>query len=56
MRDALEVLAGSGTTPDFPLLAGLTPYPDGWRGQVHPPHTLPHFPFVSHRGGYPDGS
>jgi DNA-binding MarR family transcriptional regulator len=40
----------------LPLLSGLTPYPDGWRAQVPSPHTLPHFPFVSHRGGYPDGS
>ncbi|HJS94465.1 MAG TPA: MarR family winged helix-turn-helix transcriptional regulator [Solirubrobacteraceae bacterium] len=41
---------------ELPLLSGLTPDPDGWRGQVPSPHTLPHFPFVSHRGGYPDGS
>lgn len=40
----------------LPLLSGLTPYPDGWRAQVPLPATLPHFPFVSHRGGYPDGS
>jgi hypothetical protein len=42
------------------------PYPDGWR--AHPPYlsqteampaqaaALPHYPMVSHRGGYPDGS
>ncbi len=43
------------------------PYPGGWR--AHPPYlrltqamiadpagTLPHYPMVSHRGGYPDGS
>jgi DNA-binding MarR family transcriptional regulator len=41
---------------ELPLLAGLTPYPDGWRAQIPALHTLPHFPFVSHRGGYPDGS
>jgi DNA-binding MarR family transcriptional regulator len=40
----------------LPLLSGLTPYPDGWRAQLPPFETLPHFPFVSHRGGYPDGS
>lgn len=55
-REALEVLVGSGTAPDSPLLAGLTPYPDGWRAQVPAPQTLPHYPFVSHRGGFPDGS
>jgi DNA-binding MarR family transcriptional regulator len=41
---------------ELPLLSGLTPYPDGWRAQLPSPRTLPHFPFVSHRGGYPDGS
>jgi hypothetical protein len=40
----------------LPLLSGLTPHPDGWRAQVPSPQVLPHFPFVSHRGGYPDGS
>jgi len=49
------------------IAAGLVPYPGGWR--AHPPHrsqteamladpaaALPHYPMVSHRGGYPDGS
>jgi hypothetical protein len=49
------------------LVQGLTPYPDGWR--ANPPYAsltkavladpaagLPHYPMVSHRGGYPDGS
>jgi DNA-binding MarR family transcriptional regulator len=49
------------------LAAGLTPPPEGWR--AHPPYasltkalladpaaSLPHYPMVSHRGGYPDGS
>jgi DNA-binding MarR family transcriptional regulator len=56
VREALEVLVGSGASPDSPLLAGLTPYPDGWRAQVPALRTLPHYPFVSHRGGFPDGS
>jgi hypothetical protein len=43
------------------------PDPGGWR--AHPPYqrlteamiadpagSLPHYPMVSHRGGYPDGS
>jgi DNA-binding MarR family transcriptional regulator len=36
--------------------AGLTPYPDGWRASVRKPESLPHYPMVLHRGGYPDGS
>ncbi len=32
------------------------PYPDGWRAKVPKPATLPHFPMVLHRGGFPDGS
>lgn len=47
-----EVAGGGGT----PLMRGLEPYPDNWRASVRPPRTLPHFPMVLHRGGYPDGS
>jgi len=49
------------------LAEGLRPYPDGWR--AHKPYlaqttamiddpggSLPHYPVVSHRGGFPDGS
>jgi DNA-binding MarR family transcriptional regulator len=36
--------------------AALDPYPDGWRAQVPKPVTLPHYPMVLHRGGFPDGS
>jgi DNA-binding MarR family transcriptional regulator len=38
------------------LFAGLTPYPGSWRSKIRPLKTLPHFPMVLHRGGYPDGS
>jgi Leucine carboxyl methyltransferase len=38
------------------LFGGLEPYPDNWRASVRRPATLPHFPMVLHRGGYPDGS
>jgi DNA-binding MarR family transcriptional regulator len=34
----------------------LDPYPDGWRALVPKPSTLPHYPMVLHRGGFPDGS
>jgi hypothetical protein len=38
------------------LMRGLEPYPDNWRADVRPPRTLPHYPMVLHRGGFPDGS
>ncbi|MGH3125647.1 MAG: MarR family winged helix-turn-helix transcriptional regulator, partial [Streptosporangiaceae bacterium] len=60
--------AATDSGPGGPLIsAGLVPYPDGWR--AHPPYqrlteamiadpagALPHYPMVTHRGGYPDGS
>ncbi len=55
LRSSLEPLVGDGTAQS-PLFGGLTPYPDGWRASVRTPSTLPHFPMVLHRGGYPDGS
>jgi DNA-binding MarR family transcriptional regulator len=39
-----------------PLFRGLEPYPDNWRAKRPRPITLPHFPMVLHRGGFPDGS
>jgi DNA-binding MarR family transcriptional regulator len=44
------------TDNESPLFRGLEPYPDNWRAKVPKPTTLPHFPMVLHRGGYPDGS
>jgi hypothetical protein len=49
------------------LAAGLEPHPNGWRARspylaqtratlADPVASLPRFPMVSHRGGYPDGS
>ena len=32
------------------------PYPECWRAKVPAPETLPHYPMVLHRGGYPDGA
>ena len=53
LRASLEPLAAGRP----PLLSGgLEPYPDNWRASVRRPATLPHFPIVLHRGGYPDGS
>jgi methyltransferase (TIGR00027 family) len=53
LRQALEALV-LGQPP--PLFQGLEPYPDNWRASVRPPRTLPYYPMVLHRGGYPDGS
>jgi DNA-binding MarR family transcriptional regulator len=56
LRDLLERLAGVPTAHLSPLVLGLEPYPDGWRASVRRPNTLPHYPMVLHRGGFPDGS
>jgi DNA-binding MarR family transcriptional regulator len=51
--ERLVVGAGGGRSP---LWQGLEPYPDGWRAGVRRPETLPHYPMVLHRGGFPDGA
>jgi hypothetical protein len=56
LRKSLEPLVGDGTAEHSPLFKGIEPYPDGWRASVRKPETLPHYPMVLHRGGYPDGS
>jgi hypothetical protein len=55
LRNSAERLV-TGPGQDSPLRRGVEPYPDGWRAQVPRPSTLPHYPVVSHRGGFPDGS
>jgi hypothetical protein len=52
--DSLLLLAGDSRGSG--LFPAMEPYPDGWRASVRKPETLPHFPMVLHRGGYPDGS
>jgi len=56
LRTSLEALATAPDGEPWPLFAGLEPYPDNWRAAVRRPVTLPHYPMVLHRGGYPDGS
>jgi methyltransferase (TIGR00027 family) len=56
LRQALEPLAAGTSGQPPPLFRGLEPYPDNWRARIRPPGTLPHYPMVLHRGGYPDGS
>ena len=50
LRASLEPLLGE------PLFLGLTPHAEGWRASAPKPETLPHYPMVLHRGGYPDGT
>jgi DNA-binding MarR family transcriptional regulator len=50
LRESLEPLLGER------LFLGLTPHEEGWRASAPKPDTLPHYPMVLHRGGYPDGS
>jgi len=38
------------------LLKGLEPPPECWRASLPKPESLPHFPMILHRGGFPDGS
>ena len=56
LQHALETLATGPEGEPPPLFQRLEPYPDNWRAAVRPPATLPHYPMVLHRGGYPDGS
>jgi hypothetical protein len=52
MREALEQVTGDQAR----LAAGLEPPPGGWRASLRRRATLPHYPMVLHRGGFPDGS
>ncbi|MGB6689573.1 MAG: MarR family winged helix-turn-helix transcriptional regulator [Terracidiphilus sp.] len=56
LRQSLEAIVGDAANAESPLLRGLEPYAEGWRASVARPATLPHYPMVLHRGGYPDGS
>ena len=56
IRRVLEPLVGDGTAAGSRLFLGLTPPADGWRTSFPMQPRLPHFPMVTHRGGYPDGS
>jgi DNA-binding MarR family transcriptional regulator len=51
LREVLTALVAGGR-----LREGLEPPPGSWRATVPPPETLPAYPMVLHRGGYPDGS
>jgi DNA-binding MarR family transcriptional regulator len=56
LRRALERLADPAGEDRSPLWRGLKPPPTSWRASLREPDCLPHYPLVTHRGGYPDGS
>jgi methyltransferase (TIGR00027 family) len=56
LRRSLEALAVGTDGQPPPLFQALEPYPDNWRASIRPRSTLPYYPMVLHRGGYPDGS
>jgi DNA-binding MarR family transcriptional regulator len=56
LRDSLERVVGGSMSQVSPLFGGLEPYPANWRASRPRPETLPFYPMVLHRGGYPDGN
>lgn len=54
LRESLEALGGDSRGSR--LLQGIPAFPEGWRAAVPKAETLPHFPMLLHRGGYPDGA
>jgi DNA-binding MarR family transcriptional regulator len=56
LRESLEHVAADPGAATSRLFRGIEPYPDGWRAAKPKPETLPHYPMVLHRGGFPDGS
>jgi DNA-binding MarR family transcriptional regulator len=56
LRIALEKLIGKPGAQPSPLMAGLQPHPACWRARLPAPQTLPYYPMILHRGGFPDGS
>jgi methyltransferase (TIGR00027 family) len=56
LREPLEALAVAAEGQPPPLFQALKPYQDNWRASARQPRTLPYYPMVLHRGGYPDGS
>jgi DNA-binding MarR family transcriptional regulator len=54
LRGSLEILGGDSRGSRW--LHGIPAFPEGWRASAPKVDTLPEFPMVLHRGGYPDGS
>jgi DNA-binding MarR family transcriptional regulator len=57
LTEAARQIAGDpGSEAESIFRAGCAPGPDNWRASVKPPQTLPYYPMVLHRGGFPDGA
>jgi DNA-binding MarR family transcriptional regulator len=56
LRAALERLLAASDENGSLIMQCVRPYPDDWRASLPAPQTLPHFPMILHRGGFPDGS
>jgi hypothetical protein len=56
LRATLERLLTASDENGSLIMQGVRPYSDGWRAWLPAPQTLPHFPMILHRGGFPDGS
>jgi hypothetical protein len=56
LRVALERIVVAPTLDESPLAAVIEPPADCWRSWIKRPTTLPHYPMMLHRGGYPDGA
>jgi DNA-binding MarR family transcriptional regulator len=67
LSESLQALFAQSGQDGPRMSQGLRPYPDGWRAHgpylalttamvSDPAGALPHYPMVSHRGGFPDGS
>ena len=67
LRSSLEALDERGKGGRSLLAEGIEPKPGAWRTHKRyaaqteafvrdPRKALPHYPFISHRGGYPDGA
>ncbi|MEN3273315.1 MAG: hypothetical protein V7636_2076 [Actinomycetota bacterium] len=56
LRSSLEAIVVTPELADSPLADAYGPPPGTWRADRKTPDTLPHYPMVLHRGGYPDGA
>jgi hypothetical protein len=56
LQISLQTLVTESPEDLLPLIRGIEPQPGNWRSELPRPGTLPYFPLVLHRGGYPDGS